>query len=84
MWLSIILWIVAVLLIIVGLTGTIIPALPGLPMIFFGAWLAGYIDDYQKIGVTPIVIIGVLTVIGLIIDWVGQSLGAKKAGATKL
>ncbi len=53
-------------------------------MIFFGAWLAGYIDDYQKIGVTPIVIIGVLTVIGLIIDWVGQSLGAKKAGATKL
>ena len=32
----------------------------------------------------PIVIIGVLTVIGLIIDWVGQSLGAKKAGQRNL
>lgn len=55
-----------------------------LPMIFLGAWLIGYIDDYQLVGVTPIITIGVLTVIGLIVDWVAQSLGAKKAGATKL
>lgn len=84
MWVSILLWIIAIALIVIGLAGTIIPALPGLPMIFFGAWLIGYIDDYQLVGVTPIVTIGILTVIGLIVDWVGQSLGAKKAGATKL
>ncbi len=84
MWVSILLWIIAIALIVIGLAGTIIPALPGLPMIFLGAWLIGYIDDYQLVGVTPIITIGVLTVIGLIVDWVAQSLGAKKAGATKL
>ena len=31
-----------------------------------------------------LVILVVLTVIGLIVDWIAQTLGAQKAGATKL
>lgn len=84
MWLNILLWILAIASVVVGLLGTMIPILPGLPMIFIGSWLAAWIDDYNEISVTAVVIIGVLTVIGLAIDWVAQTMGAKKAGASKL
>lgn len=82
--LDIFLWIVVLLLTIGGIAGTIVPMIPGLPLLFVATWLAAYIDHFDKISVMTVVFIGVLTVIGLIVDWVAQTLGAKKAGATKL
>ena len=75
---------VAFLLILVGVAGTIIPALPGIPMIFAGAWLIAYMEDYLYFGWGTLIALGVLTVISIIIDWVSQTMGAQKAGATKL
>lgn len=74
----------AILLILVGLAGTIIPALPGIPMIFAGAWLIAYMEDYMYFGWGTLIALGVLTVISIIIDWVSQTMGAQKAGATKM
>ncbi len=78
------LYAVSFALILVGLAGTIIPALPGIPMIFAGGWLIAYLEDYQFFGWRTLIALGVLTVISLIIDWVSQTMGAQKAGATKL
>ena len=78
------LYAVSFVLILVGLAGTIIPALPGIPMIFAGGWLITYLEDYQFFGWGTLIALGVLTVISLIIDWVSQTMGAQKAGATKL
>ena len=78
------LYLVAFLLILCGLAGTVIPALPGIPMIFAGAWLIGYVEDFQYFGMWTLVALGVLTVISLVIDWVSQTLGAERAGATKM
>ena len=44
------LYAVSFALILVGLAGTIIPALPGIPMIFAGGWLIAYLEDYQFFG----------------------------------
>ena len=74
----------AILLILVGLAGTIIPALPGIPMIFAGAWLIAYMEDYMYFGWGTLIALGVLTVISIIIGWVSQTMGAQKAGATKM
>lgn len=74
----------AILLILVGLAGTIIPALPGIPMIFAGACLIAYMEDYMYFGWGTLIALGVLTVISIIIDWVSQTMGAQKAGATKM
>ena len=78
------LYAVSFALILVGLAGTVIPALPGIPMIFAGGWLIAYLEDYQFFGWGTLIALGVLTVISLIIDWVSQTMGAQKAGATKL
>ena len=60
------LYAVSFVLILVGLAGTIIPALPGIPMIFAGGWLIAYLEDYQFFGWGTLIALGVLTVISLI------------------
>ena len=82
-WTGIILWICVVVLILCGVAGTVVPALPGIPMIFLGALLAAWIGDFQHITWVPLVVLGVLTVIGLAVDWVAQTMGAQRAGASK-
>ena len=54
------LWILAVVLIVVGVAGTFLPALPGIPLVFGGVLLAAWIDDFQRI---PGWVIGVLAVL---------------------
>lgn len=81
-WATVGLWSAVVVLTVVGVVGTIVPALPGMPCIFAGAWLAAWIDHYDKIGTGTLIVLGVITVLGLIIDWCSQTLGAKRAGAS--
>ena len=77
------LWIVAVLLIVVGVAGTVLPALPGVPLIFGGVLLAAWIGDFQRISVFTVVVLAVLAVIGIVIDYVAAAISAKRAGASK-
>ena len=52
-------------------------------MIFAGGWLAGWIGHYDSIGWVTLTVLGILTAVGFAVDWVSQTMGAKKAGATK-
>jgi hypothetical protein len=76
------LWILVVVLIVAGIAGAILPAIPGVPLVFGGLWLAAYIDHYEKVGTFTLVILGVLTVIAMSVDWVASSMGAKRVGAS--
>jgi uncharacterized protein YqgC (DUF456 family) len=80
---TIALWIVAVLLIIVGVVGTVLPALPGAILVFAGVALAARIDDFARISGGTVGVLGVLTVIAWVTDYVAAAAGAKKAGASK-
>jgi uncharacterized protein YqgC (DUF456 family) len=78
------LWIIAALLLLVGLAGTVLPALPGIPLIFGGVLLAAWIEDFQRIGGWTIGVLAVLTVIGVAVDYVAAALSARRVGASKL
>ncbi len=78
------LYIVAAILIVVGILGVILPALPGLPLVFGGMLLAAWADGFERIGVWTLVILGILTVLSLLIDIVATSMGAKRVGASRL
>ena len=77
------LWIVAILLIVVGVAGTVLPALPGVPLIFGGVLLAAWIGDFQRISVFTVVVLAVLAVLGIVIDYIAAAISAKRAGASK-
>ncbi len=81
---NIALYVLAALLIVGGLAGAVLPALPGIPMIFGGIWLVAAVDDYRHIGLWWLLIIGALGGIGVIVDFIASALGARRVGASRL
>jgi hypothetical protein len=79
---TIALWILAVLLIVVGVVGTVLPALPGVVFVFAGVALAAWIDGFARIGAWTLGVLGVLTLIAWLVDFVSGYYGAKRAGAS--
>jgi uncharacterized protein len=79
-----ILWFVlAGMLIVVGIAGTVLPALPGVPLVFCGMLLAAWADGFAHVGTFTLIVLGSLTVFSIIIDFVASLLGAKRVGASR-
>ena len=78
-----ILIILGLIAIVVGILGTIYPALPGLGLMFGGAWLLGYAGDYQVFGSGTLTFLAIVAVFGTAMDYVAGALGAKYTGASK-
>ena len=77
-------WILAVALMLVGIAGTVLPVLPGAILVFAGILLAAWIDDFARIPVWLLVVLGIFTVIAWAVDYLAALAGAKRAGASKL
>ena len=73
----------AVVLILVGVAGVILPALPGLPLVFAGMLLAAWAGDFQQIGWVTLVVLGLLTLLSVAVDFFATLVGAKRVGASK-
>lgn len=82
MLMTIVLWLLVAVLIVVGLAGAVLPALPGVPMIFIGIWLAAWIDDYARIGIWTLSLLATLTLLSILIDIAASAVGAKRVGAS--
>lgn len=76
------LYTLAALLILGGLAGSVLPMLPGIPMVFGGIWLAAAVDGYRHLGVWWLLIIGAIGVLGVIVDFIAGALGARRVGAS--
>ncbi len=79
-----ILLILGAVLVVVGIVGTVLPALPGAPLVFLGLLLAAWAEGFEKVGWITLVVLGILTLLTLVIDVVATSLGAKRVGASWL
>ena len=77
-------YVVAGLLILLGLVGTVLPALPGLPLVFAGMLLAAWADHFSKISGWTIALLTVLTLISIVVDIAATAIGARRVGASKL
>jgi len=77
-------YVLAGILILVGVAGTVLPALPGLPLVFGGMLLAAWAGGFEQVGVAMLVLLGLLTVLSLGIDFLATAMGAKRVGASKL
>jgi len=82
--LDILLWVIAVAMIVIGLAGTVLPVLPGAPLIFGGIALAAWIDGFARISVWIVLVLGVLAAIAFAVDYLAAVLGARRAGASRL
>ena len=76
-------YVFAALLILVGLAGVLLPALPGLPLVFAGMLLAAWAGGFQEIGWVTLVILGLLTLLSFVVDFWATAHGAKRVGASR-
>ena len=72
-WFALCCWAGAVSLIIAGLAGPVIPAIPGLPLIAGGIFLIGWAGGFETVGWTTIIACAVMAVVGVVVDTVAQT-----------
>jgi hypothetical protein len=77
------LWIIVILFILVGVAGTLIPGLPGVPLILIGVLIGAWIDDFQRISVWTVMVMAILAILGVVIDYVAAAFSASRAGASR-
>lgn len=77
-------WVLAVVLILTGLAGSVLPALPGVPLVFGGLLVAAWADDFERVTWLTLVFLGLLTLASFLIDFAATALGAQRVGATRL
>ena len=75
------LWFIAAMLVLVGLAGTLLPILPGVPLVFGGLLLGAWIDGFVHVGWPLLLVLALLTLLSVVVDVAATSLGAKGAGA---
>jgi uncharacterized protein len=75
--------ILAAILVLIGIAGTILPALPGLPLVFAGLALAAWADQFQHVSGWTLLILGLITVLAMALDFISGLFGTKVAGASK-
>ena len=76
------LWVLALLLIVIGLVGTLLPGLPGPVAVFGGLLLAAWADGFVQIGPGTLGVLALLTIAAHIVDIMGVALGVRRSGAS--
>lgn len=79
---GIMLWIILIVMLL-GVAGTLLPALPGTPLIFLAALGYGIYEGFSQVTPAALSILFVLMVISLAVDYFAGVLGAKKYGASR-
>jgi uncharacterized protein len=82
--LDIALWVIAAAMIVIGVAGTVLPALPGVALIFAGIALAAWIDGFTRISGWTVLVLGMLAAMAFVADYAASVLGARRAGASRL
>ena len=75
--------IIGLLLAIAGMVGCILPIIPGPILSFSALILLSWIKNWQIFSQTFLIVMGILTALLIILDYVAPALGAKKYGASK-
>jgi len=75
-------FVLAAILVVIGLAGTILPVIPGTLLVFAGLFTAAWAEQFAKVGWIPLAIIGALGLLSFVADLVSSLLGAKRVGAS--
>ena len=75
--------IIGLILAIAGLVGCILPIIPGPVLSFSALLLLSWIKSWQTFSQTFLIVMGILTALLLLLDYIAPALGAKKYGASK-
>jgi len=82
MTMQILLWLLAALLIVTGFAGLILPAVPGIPLVFAGLVLLAWAENFTYVGWATLTLLGLLALLSYGVDFLASAFGAKRFGAS--
>ncbi len=74
----------ALAIMLVGLAGTVLPLVPGIPLIYCGYLVYGLATSWQFYGAGTMIFWGVITCLTLVADFLGPMLGARRSSSSIL
>ena len=69
-------------LMFVGLLGSVLPGLPGVTLIFLSALVYATLTDFRSVGAAVLVVLFIFAAIAFVADFVATSYGARRFGAS--
>ena len=79
---TILLWVLGGVLVALGLVGVVLPALPGTVLMFAGMLLIAWAEDFTRVGVGTLVLVGAIGLASYGIDFAAAALGTRRLGAS--
>jgi uncharacterized protein YqgC (DUF456 family) len=80
---EVLLYIAGAVALVAGVAGTVLPGLPGSPLLVAGVVLVAWAGGFARVGWPTIVASVVLALLIMAVDWVAGVLGAKYFGASR-
>jgi uncharacterized protein YqgC (DUF456 family) len=74
--------VVTLIAMFVGLVGSVLPALPGVTLIFISALVYAFFTGFEVVGGLVLGLLALFAVLALVADFVGTSYGARRFGAS--
>ena len=74
--------VVTLIAMFVGLVGSVLPALPGVALIFISALVYAFSTGFEVVGGWVVALLGLFAALALVADFVGTSYGARRFGAS--
>lgn len=80
---SMILWAIGAILTVTGLSGLLLPIVPGAPVLFLGLLLGAWAENFQYIGLWTLLVLAVMALLTYAVEFAASVLGVKKYGGSK-
>jgi len=74
--------VITLLVMAVGLLGSVLPGLPGVTLIFLSALVYGFLTGFETIGAVVLILIGLFAAVAFVLDFIATSYGARRFGAS--
>ncbi len=80
---SLILWIIAAILTVTGLSGLLLPMLPGAPLLFLGLFFGAWAEGFRYVGVWTLLILAGMAALTYLVEFAASMLGVNKFGGSR-
>ena len=80
---TLILWLAGAILTVIGLSGLLLPVVPGAPVLFLGLLLGAWAEEFQYVGLGTLLVLAAMAVFTYGIEFAASVLGVKKFGGSK-
>ncbi|HLS05808.1 MAG TPA: DUF456 domain-containing protein [Wenzhouxiangella sp.] len=77
-------WLLAVLLVIAGLAGAVLPVVPGVPLVLGGLLMMAALDGFVHVSWATMLWLTFLTILSVVVDFLATAEGARRFGAGRL